>query len=206
MANFLDVSTYNVDHPYFMENSHDRDYLLNMREYNKKRLGMFKDEIPETERIMEVIALKPKMYSLRTLNIETGDVSKKQTAKGVPRGIVHSDFSPSTYKTCLETGFGNVVTFNALRNDRHQIYFKRLSKIGLSAFQDKSYQINSIETVPYGHYYIEKYKEFFNQDDNMLNALIDAIRYDENNDDNDDYNNEDNNNNNDICPPLEIFA
>ena len=125
------------------------------------------------------MALKPKMYSVQTIDINTGEWDKKITCKGISKYIVKQSFQPSMYRECLLTGVGNTVTCHQLRNHHHQIYMMKLTKLALSSFNDKTFLVNNFESIPYSHYMIPTYKEMQNDE---LNALIDVINDDEGND------------------------
>ena len=173
MAEVLDTSGYSSSHIFFRANEDRREHLLALQAANKKKLGCYKDEIDEKYVVSEITALRPKMYSIKLFCPETQQYEKKQTAKGIPKHVVNNSFQPQTYKDCLRTNEGNVVTSSQLRNERHQIYLKKMTKLGLSSFQDKCFALNMVETVPYGHYKIPEYLKMMQSHD--LNAQIQAI-------------------------------
>ena len=159
MAPMLDTSTYSTSHPFFQANQDQLEHLLALRKANKKKLGKYKDEIAEDQIISEVTALKPKMYSLQLYCPQSKTFDKKQTAKGIPKHIIKNDFDPQTYKDCLRTNVGNMVSSHQFRNSCHQLYLMKLKKHGLGPYQDKSFALNTVETIPYGHYKIPEYLE-----------------------------------------------
>ena len=159
MAPMLDTSTYSLSHPLFQQNQNQLQHLLALQKTKKKKLGMYKDEIPESQIISEVTALKPKMYALQLFSLETQGFDKKQTAKGIPKHIIKNQFDPKTYKDCLRTNIGNMVSSHQFRNSYHQLYLMKLKKHGLGPYQDKSFALNTVETIPYGHYKIPEYLE-----------------------------------------------
>ena len=141
---------------------------------NKKVPGMFSDERP-TEVIKEVIALKPKMYSLltRKLICENKEhrncgggctVGTSITAKGITKAAQKS-ITHEHYRECLEfrndpTSKGNTIsTVRTIRSYGHALYSISIQKRGLSAYDDKKYvKDNGIETLSYGHFRIPSAK------------------------------------------------
>ena len=142
---------------------------------NKKIPGMFSDERP-TEIIKEVIALKPKMYSLLTQKLkcehrhDRGKCSKdclektSITAKGITKSAQRS-ISHENYRECLNFrddpfNKGNTLTtIKSIRSFEHKIYSLSIRKRGLSAYDDKKYiTYDGIRTLSYGHYKIPSVK------------------------------------------------
>ena len=128
---------------------------------NKKVPGKFSDEKP-TEVIDEVIALKPKMYSVLTKKLvsrcnKTHDctlacsVGHSVTAKGIAKTaqkrIRHED-----YRQVLNRQSTTMVKSQAIRTYGNKIYSVVVRKRGLSGFDDKKFILDDgISTLSYGH-------------------------------------------------------
>ena len=114
---------------------------------NKKVLGKFKDE-ENGKTISEVIALKPKMYAIKT----EGQTHKK--AKGIPKSNVERDLTIDTYRETLTTSTRGSVKFNSIRSSNHVINTVFQEKTGLSNYDDKAFWRSNTESLPFGHYAI----------------------------------------------------
>ena len=128
---------------------------------NKKVPGKFSDEKP-TEIINEVIALKPKMYSVMTKQLLVKcekphnctsscfighSVTAKWITKTAQRKIRHEDF-----RKVLSTQCTTVTKSQTIRTFGNKIYSVVVQKRGLSGFDDKKFILdNGISTLSYGH-------------------------------------------------------
>ena len=131
-------------------------YLMNspLQKYhnsaNKKVPGKFSDEKPE-EVIKEVVALKPKMYSILAKPLLTHQLAGHTTAIGISkvakRMITHRD-----YLNTLTNRGTTVVKSNAMRSFSHELYSIEITKRGLSAYDKKYVLMDGINTLSYGHY------------------------------------------------------
>ena len=125
---------------------------------NKKVVGKMSDERPG-EIVSEVVALKPKMYSIQTQPYwfpTTNVFNEASRAKGVPgsakRKLTHSD-----YQQVLDDCGTSTATFRAIRSVNHVNKTIELKKRALSAQDDKKFILsNGIETLSYGHYNISR--------------------------------------------------
>ena len=116
------------------------------------------DERPG-EIVSEVVALKPKMYSIQTQPYwfpTTNVVNEASRAKGVPgsakRKLTHSD-----YQQVLDDCGTSTATFRAIRSVNHVNKTIEIKKRALSAQDDKKFILsNGIETLSYGHYNISR--------------------------------------------------
>jgi hypothetical protein len=109
-------------------------------------LGKFKDEL-FGEPLMQFIALRPKMYSMVDQHGK-----EKSRRKGIPRvvSLHHQDYLKAFY-----SGKGSDVTFQRIdHNDRFELCTYQLTKQGLNACDDKSYYLNALTSLRYGHYLI----------------------------------------------------
>ncbi|XP_069175223.1 uncharacterized protein [Procambarus clarkii] len=131
LVDYMDFSNFDKDHPMYSAT-------------RKGELGLLKSEVKQ-KIITELIALKPKTYSLLTIDNE--HLCK---CKGIPyhqqKKITHASF-----QNTLETN----TTFNfvsrSIRNVNGQICTCKTTKRGLSAFDDKRYLISPTESLAYGH-------------------------------------------------------
>jgi hypothetical protein len=143
------------------ENKHlfDRsDY--NMTEYrsrddsNKKVVNKFKDETNGVP-IVEFTGLRSKMYS-----ILLDDGKEKKTGKGIKKcilkkNIAHDDYKNTLFSSKIEDQ-RRTVSFNNLRSRDHNIFMLRITKTGLSCFDDKRFLFDDgISSYAYGHYRIK---------------------------------------------------
>ena len=120
---------------------------------NKKVPGKFSDEKPN-EIIKEVVALKPKMYSLLTCSLLENKQESHQTAKGITK-VAQRSISHQDYLDTLKNIGTTMVTSKAIRSFSHQLYSIEINKRGLSSYDDKKHILdNGIETLSYGHYKI----------------------------------------------------
>ena len=122
---------------------------------NKKVPGKFSDEKPN-EIIKEVVALKPKMYSLLTCSLLENKQESHQTAKGITI-VAQWSISHQDYLDTLNNIGTTMVTSKAIRSFSQQLYSIEIKKRGLSSYDDKKHFLdNGIKTLSlsYGHYKI----------------------------------------------------
>ena len=100
---------------------------------NKKVVGKFKDETQGVP-ICEFIGLRSKMYS-----IKLDDQSEKKTAKGIVRNVIKNHLKHENYKQIIETGERMNSTMTMIRSFDHSIYTVNVTKVSLSAYDDKRY-------------------------------------------------------------------
>ena len=144
---------------------------------NKKVPAKFSDEKP-LEILKEVIALKPKMYSILTKKLvcevaakrDAGKTSEKYTkhvcdnscrvggsttAKGITKAA-QKHLSHEEYRRILNEKKTNMISNRGFETKNHRIYTVLKRKKGLSAFDDKKYILeDGVNTLSYGHYRIE---------------------------------------------------
>ena len=113
---------------------------------NKKVIGKFKDELGG-EPIKKVIALRPKMYSILSLQ------QSIKRAKGVKKYITQR-LHLEDYKNALK-GDEASHEMNYIRSYKHQLNTVSVQKTTISPFDTKRYLLNSIDTLFYGHYKIK---------------------------------------------------
>ena len=134
----FDTSGYPSDHPSSISSG-----------FNKKVLGMFKDEV-NGDIIDEFVGLRAKLYSYKMFE---GKESKK--CKGIKKSVVKKSITHEDYKTCLLTGNEQLRKQNIIRSYKHEVYTEEVNKVALSASDDKRYILeDGINTLALGHYKI----------------------------------------------------
>ena len=117
--------------------------------FNKKVLGMFKDEV-NGDIIDEFVGLRAKLYSYKMFE---GEESKK--CKGVKKSVVKKSITHEDYKKCLLTGKEQLRKQNIIRSYKHEVYTEEVNKVALSVSDDKRYILeDGINTLALGHYRI----------------------------------------------------
>jgi hypothetical protein len=118
---------------------------------NKKVVGKFKDETQGIP-ICEFIGLRSKMYS-----IKLDDDSEKKRAKGIVRNVIKNHLKHDNYKHILETGDRMNSSMKMIRSFDHNVYTVNVTKVSLSAYDDKRYILDDgVTSYAYGNYCIQK--------------------------------------------------
>jgi len=157
MQDFMDLSDYN-----------EKTVLAKFYSPNNKKVpGKFSDEKPN-EIIKEVVALKPKMYSLKTQVLLCERINESDhtcsescfqghsaTAKGVSKAakkkISHADFL-----SVLNKGDSATCVNRSIRSYGRTLYSIEVKKRSLYAYDDKKFIMdNGIDTLSYGHFRLE---------------------------------------------------
>jgi hypothetical protein len=126
-----DTSNYPKDHPCYSDK-------------NKKVIGLPKDE-GGGQPISEFVALRAKSYCVEGVGF---GVTK---CKGVKK-CVTKKLTFETYKRCLDTGVpASKEWMRTLQSRKHVIETREFKKKTLSAFDDKRYYLNSINSLAHGH-------------------------------------------------------
>ena len=116
---------------------------------NKQVLGKMKDEMAG-EQTISFVGLRPKMYSLLT-----ADNVSKMTAKGVPKRYAKKHLRHEMYLKTLQNKTITRATCRQFRSKKHKLHTIELTKVALSAFDNKRFILSDgITSVPYGHYKI----------------------------------------------------
>ena len=116
--------------------------------------GFLKDE-NGSKALVEVVALKAKVYAIRT---EDNEVEKK--CKGISKRIVERDFTMDTYLCSLQQVSTLRATSLRLRSKNFKIDLIRSRKIGLTTGDDKRFLLPcGIHTLAYGSYRIKEQEE-----------------------------------------------
>ena len=113
---------------------------------NKKVLGKFKDEADGKI----ITTLKPKSYSFKIHNEE----KEEKKSKGIVKHKVKKELTYNSYDDTSKNNNCDTITFNSIRSEAHQIYSIQQTKQSLSAYENKPLYIDSINSLPCGHYMI----------------------------------------------------
>jgi len=150
LRNLFDLSVYKKDDPIFT-NVTNAEELQNKTRYIP---GLMKDETAGDE-IVEFVGLSSKVYRFITKKEK-----EKVCAKGVKRSKFNSpELSMRAFKSILFSSTKNEVTFEAMRSEKHEVFWKTISKVGLSAYDNKFFYINEIDSLPYGHRNIKQLRK-----------------------------------------------
>ena len=134
----FDTSDYPPDHPSGIPSG-----------FNKKVLGMFKDEVGGKV-IDEFVGLRAKLYSYKMFE---GDESKK--CKGVKKSVVKKGIVHEDYKKCLLTGKEQLRKMNVIRSYMHEVYTEEVNKVALCPDDDKRHILeDGARTLALGYYRI----------------------------------------------------
>ena len=110
---------------------------------NKKVVGKFKIETPESIWIDEFVALRSKCYAFRCGN------NSKNKLKGISKSQ-SKNIKFEEYYNCL---FGKEYQYECdnyiLRSINHDMVLQKVKKSTLSIFDDKRCYINNIESIPW---------------------------------------------------------
>ena len=98
--------------------------------FNKKVLGMFKDEVNGNV-IDEFVGLRAKLYSYKMFE---GEESKK--CKGVKKSVVKKSITHEDYKKCLTDQKPQLRKMNVIRSYKHDVFTEEVNKVALSANDD----------------------------------------------------------------------
>ena len=117
-------------------------------DHNKKRIGCLKDEMAG-EVIEEVVALRPKLYAVKTKQ----NVHKK--AKGIQKCVLEKKLTFEDYKDSLfNTSIKKTIT-QRIGSEGHELFQFVQEKVSISPFEDKRYLTDSVNSLAYGHYKIK---------------------------------------------------
>jgi hypothetical protein len=115
---------------------------------NDKRIGAFKPEELRHKQIKEFVAIRSKVYAYTT-----EDDKDHKKCKGVKKSVVKKDLTVDLYKEALFNRTTKEIKQNTFRSHSHVIFTEEITKIALSAYDDKCYvQDNNIDTYTFGHY------------------------------------------------------
>lgn len=149
--NYFDVNDYPKDHEFCNEK------LNPSLKQNKKRPGKFTEELKGISICTSFAGLRSKMYSMEKQSLVNDDISYTKKCKGVKKYIVNKSIHFDDYKRAIfhENIYNNMIqtaTMHSIRSFKHEINTICQNKISLSSYDNKRYLLNSIESLPYGHY------------------------------------------------------
>ena len=111
---------------------------------NKKVLGEMKDGQP----ISEFVGLRSKKYAF------TCNDKESKRAKGISKVTIKKDLRFDHYKKTLYHETKQLSSMAAIRCHIHQLIVENIVKLGLSAFDDKRFLLDAVNSFAYGHYKI----------------------------------------------------
>ena len=118
---------------------------------NKKVIGIFKDECGGKQ-INEFVGLRAKLYSNLTCE---GKEEKK--CKGVKKNVIKKNITHEDYKNCLFNEEIVEKDMNIIRHKKHNLYTETITKVALSANDDKRIILeDEINILAYGHYRLQR--------------------------------------------------
>ena len=141
-CNWFDFSNYPKDHPLYDNGK-------------KLKPGYFKDEFGG-QIILEMVGLRPKMYSLLLL---IG--LKKAAAKGINENVKEELMTHQDYKQSLFKKFQRLDKMRRIQNKDHRLYTVEIEKKSLNPFDDKKYRTvldGDYLSFSFGHYMIDAFE------------------------------------------------
>ncbi|XP_052819578.1 uncharacterized protein LOC128245454 [Mya arenaria] len=132
---------------YFGTSDYPEEHFLHS-DRNRKALGKMEDET-NGKPIAEFVGLRSKMYSF------TCDGDEFKRAKGISKVTVKRNLKHEFYKNTFFNETAMISSMTALRSHKHKLFGETIQKQGLSAFDDKRYLLNAVDSYAYGHYKIK---------------------------------------------------
>ena len=108
----------------------------------------------------EYVGLASKMYSLLLITI-AGLCEHNRKSKGIPMKAVKQLTLHEDFRQMLFEPYVNYVTFNCLRSKNHISQRLEITKKGLTAVNDKVFQLNALESRPLNHYLNREHLDSF---------------------------------------------
>ena len=139
---YFDSSDYPKEHP-------------NYKTDNKKVVGKFKEE-QKGNPIEEMCLIRSKCYFYNVHKLYNNIDTHKGVLKEVKK-LAAKKLSLTDYKNTLlidnndRTNMTKDLTFNLIKNENHLIKSVKITKSALSAYDNKLYYLNMIDSSPYGH-------------------------------------------------------
>ena len=169
----LDISNLPSDHHLYIYNADRIDKLLEYRDKNFKKLGLFKSEIPlESDTVSAMLALRPKLYSVAQIgdivNVETTTTTTTTTtarvkkeikkAKGISRSVIADTMTFDHYMSVYKNE-NTLFTFNhTFKTKLHQIYLTCINKNSICLSDMKRLWVNKLESLPFDYPLTEEQK------------------------------------------------
>ena len=129
----FDFSSYSSDHPLY-------------NTVNKSVRGKWKDE-KSGHIIEECVFLRAKCYSMKMVDNKNDSMAAAGVRKAAQGLLTHRDYKDALFEST--SLYVNQMRFGSVN---HQMFTYRESKCALRPFDDKRYQINKFDSIPYGHY------------------------------------------------------
>lgn len=135
----------------FDTSDYPENNIYGIKRLNKKVIGLLKDEMASTI-ITEVVALRSKLYAVRTL----GKIDKIKKAKGVKKNVLKNTITFDDYYNCIKNKCVEVRRQYTIRSKNHNVYTISTNKVSLSPTDDKRYFIEpeKINSLAWGHWRI----------------------------------------------------
>ena len=115
----------------FDTSNFDKNHPSGIQGKNKKIPGMMKDEAGG-KIIEEFVGLRAKLYSYKMYE---GMTEKK--CKGMKKSVIKNNISFKDYKECLLTKVAQMRKMNVIRSLKHEVFSETVTKVALSADDDK---------------------------------------------------------------------
>ena len=113
---------------------------------NKKVIGLMKDELGGNI-MTEFVALRPKLYSYKTL-----DGSEDKKCKGIKKCVVKKTLTFEDYKTCLFSDSTECRSQLMFRSAEHEVHTIEVNKVALNRDDNKRIsRKDGISTFARGH-------------------------------------------------------
>lgn len=127
--------------------------VYNIKSYNKKVVGVMKDE-NNGNLMIEFVGLRSKMYALR-IQKKIGGIVKK--AKGVKKKFLSNKIEFNDYIDCLRENSNFIGNQATIKSYYHKMFTISTKKIMLNGKDDKRYVLDDgIRTLAIGHYKLNK--------------------------------------------------
>ena len=97
---------------------------------------MMKDEVGGKQ-ITEKVGLRSKLYAIKIQDPTPDDKKKERKCKGVKKSVVKNNITFEHYKNCLFNNVNYNAKFDTLRSRKHEITTECITKVALSANDDK---------------------------------------------------------------------
>ena len=141
IRNNFDFSNYEKNHTLYDES-------------NKNMIGYFKDENGSFI-VKEFCGIRSKVYIMTTqkydkeTNYECDD--KKNVLKGM-KTVVSKELTIEDYKNCIFNETTQNHSYNNIVSIDHNLTTRKINKVSLSAFDDKKYYLDAVQSRSHGHY------------------------------------------------------
>ena len=90
----------------------------------------------------------------------TDDNKEHKKCKGVKKSVVDKQITLNDYNHTLNTKESKIVQQNVFRSYKHQLFTEKVTKVALSANDDKTFILNNnVECLTFGHYKINQIKK-----------------------------------------------